>query len=242
MAEGDELNRTARPSRGGWRYRRSAGLEFERMAFFTDAVFAIAMTLLIVSIDVPNLVFDRDSARHMLDQLADLGPQFFSFFLAFLLLGRYWLAHHGFVASLKSIDRTLMGVNMVYLAFIAFLPFPTALVGEYETNPMAVVLFAVCLGIISTLEWVFLTIAVRRGHTRSEISPQLYRYDSIQSLTPVALFAISIPIAFWRPTVALLSWLLAIPIGIWQDRHAPDAMKEYLDTMGPEDPPSTQRM
>jgi uncharacterized membrane protein len=234
MAEGDELNRSARPSRGGWRYRRSAGLEFERIAFFTDAVFAIAMTLLIVSIDVPHLVRGLDSPQLMLDALGDLGPQFFSFFLAFLLLGRYWLAHHGFFASLKSVDRTLMGVNMVYLAFIAFLPFPTALVGEYPDNPMAVVLFAVCLGIISTLEWVFLTIAVRRGHTRSEVSQRLYRYDSIQSLTPVALFAISIPIAFWSPTVALVSWLLAIPIGIWQDRHAPDAVQEYVETMGPD--------
>ena len=234
MAQGDELNRSARPSRGGWRYRRSAGLEFERIAFFTDAVFAIAMTLLIVSIDVPHLVRGLDSPKLMLDALGDLGPQFFSFFLAFLLLGRYWLAHHGFFASLESVDRTLMGVNMVYLAFIAFLPFPAALVGEYPDNPMAVVLFAVCLGIISTLEWVILTIAVRRGHTRSEVSKRLYRYDSIQSLTPVALFAISIPIAFWSPTVALVSWLLAIPIGIWQDRHAPDAVQEYVETMGPD--------
>jgi uncharacterized membrane protein len=235
MPDRNQRDPSTRPSRGGWRYRRIAGLEFERMAFFTDAVFAIAMTLLIVSIDVPRLVGDVNDPRTMLDQLTDLGPQFFSFFLAFLLLGRYWLAHHGFISSLKSIDRPLMSVNMAYLAFIAFLPFPTALVGEYESNPMAVVLFAVCLGIISTLEWVLLTIAVRRGHTRSPVAPQLYRYESIQSLTPVALFAISIPIAFWSPTVALLSWLLAIPIGIVQDRYAPGAAGDWVRQMGPEE-------
>ncbi len=237
MSEADRRGGNAPSSRGGWRYRRSEGLEFERVAFFTDAVFAIAMTLLIVSIDVPHLLgaFD-DSPRHMLDALRDLGPQFFSFFLAFLLLGRYWLAHHAFFAMLSGIDRTLMGVNLLYLAFIAFLPFPTALVGEYENNPMAVVLFAVCLGIISTLEWVLLSLAVRRGHTRAPVSPAAYRYESIQSLTPVGLFAISIPIAFWSPTLALLTWLLALPIGVWQDRHAPEAARAWAEEMGPQEP------
>lgn len=59
-----------------------------------------------------------------------------------MLLGRYWLAHHQFFASLRSIDRKLIALNLVYLAFVAFMPFPVALISEFEQNPLAFYIFA----------------------------------------------------------------------------------------------------
>lgn len=223
-------------SRAGWRYRRKDGLEFERVAFFTDAVYAIAMTLLIVSIDVPTLTGDIGEPRRLLGELRELVPQFFSFFLAFLLLGRYWLAHHELFSSLVGVDRTLMSLNLVYLAFIAFLPFPTELVGKYEPNPVSVVLFALCLSVVSTMEAVMFRHAVRTGLSRVEIGRAQYRYGMIQSLTPVALFLISIPIAFWEPSVALFSWLLSIPIGVITERRASFDTRAILRPVKDEQP------
>ncbi len=107
------------------------------MAFFTDAVFAIAMTLLIVSIGAPALQGDISEPNELWGAPCEMAPEFFSFFLAFLLLARYWMAHHEFFSSLDRVDRSLIAANLVYLAFVAFLPFPTELVGRYERTRSA---------------------------------------------------------------------------------------------------------
>jgi uncharacterized membrane protein len=209
-----------RTPRTRWRYVRGQGLEFDRVAFFTDAVFAIAMTLLIVSIDAPRLPPPTDAPRVLVDALKESGPEFFSFFLAFLLIGRYWMAHHELFSSMKAVDRSFITLNLVYLAFVAFLPFPTELVGKYAENPVSVVLFALCLAAVSGMETVLFRLAYRHDLFRIDLGPQGYWYGMIQSTTPVVLFLISIPIAYWNTTVALLSWLLAIPAGYWIDRRA----------------------
>jgi uncharacterized membrane protein len=225
--------------RARWRYEREQGLEFDRVAFFTDAVFAIAMTLLIVSIEPPDLKGDVSDPSVLWDALRDMRPQFVSFFLAFLLLGRYWMAHHEFFAILQRVDRSLMTWNLVYLAFVAFLPFPTLLVGRYETNPVSVVMFALGLAAISGMESVLFALAHRHELFGRKLGPLEYRVGMIQSTTPVVLFILSIPIAFWSPTAALLSWLLAIPLGIVVDRHWHVDSRTILAPTGsdPGDPP-----
>ncbi|HEY6567469.1 MAG TPA: TMEM175 family protein [Actinomycetota bacterium] len=208
----------ASPRRSRWRYERAQGLEFDRVAFFTDAVFAIAMTLLIVSIETPDLPRGLEADPQALwHELKLLIPQFISFFLAFLLLGRYWMAHHEYFAALARVDRSLITANLLYLAFVAFLPFPTALVGRWEDNPVSVVAFAICLAVISGMESVLFRIAYRHGLLRLAMSAKEYKVGMLQSSTPVLLFVVSIPIAFWSPTAALLTWLLAIPLGFALD-------------------------
>ena len=218
MTSPEPSDQTRRRSR--WRYERSQGLEFDRVAFFTDAVFAIAMTLLIVSIGAPELRGAVNEPDVLWEELRDKAPEFVSFFLAFLLLGRYWMAQHEFFAALGALDRSLMTATLVYLAFVAFLPFPTELVGRYEHNPGSVVLFALCLAMISGMESIVFRVAHRHDLFTVKLAHEAYRVGMIQSTTPVALFLLSIPIAFWSPTVALLSWLLSIPLGIAVDRWA----------------------
>jgi uncharacterized membrane protein len=79
--------------------RHSAGLEFDRFVFFSDAVFAIAMTLLLVGIAIPHVA--SDNLEHALHNKSD---EILSFFISFLVIGYYWLAHHRFVAQLVTID------------------------------------------------------------------------------------------------------------------------------------------
>jgi uncharacterized membrane protein len=216
--------RAERTPRHRWSYRRDDGSAFDRVAYFTDAVFAIAMTLLIVSVDAPELTpaetRDRSSTiEAMLGNLDELFPQLFSFFLAFLLLARYWLAHHAFFAVLGKVDRRFIALNLTYLAFVAFLPFPTELVGKYEHDPISVTTFALTLAAISGMETVLFRHAHRSHLLLHQMSERTYRYGMIQSSTPVVLFLLSIPLAFWSTTAALLSWLLAMPIGFLVDRR-----------------------
>jgi uncharacterized membrane protein len=135
-------------------YRRGTE-EFSRVLAFSDGVFAIAMTLLVVGIAVPTLG-DADSVGELADALNDLTPSFVSFFISFAVIGRYWAARHEFVGLLEWMDRRTIAINLVYLAFIAFLPFPTALLGNYFENPLSVALYAFIVAIVSGLEVVSL--------------------------------------------------------------------------------------
>jgi uncharacterized membrane protein len=197
-------------------------LEFERFAIFSDAVFAIALTLLVVGIAVPT-VSDVSDASEMWNVLLDLREEFVSFFVGFAVLGRYWLAHHRFVGVLAAVDGRLLAWNLVYLALIAFAPFPTALVGRYEENLVAFAFYAVTLALLSLLETVFFVVARRRGLLQFVIPRDVARHGLVASLVPVAVFMLSIPIAFaTNSTIALVCWISIWPLEALVDRLWPE--------------------
>jgi uncharacterized membrane protein len=202
--------------------RRGMSLEFERFAFFSDAVYAIALTLLVVGIAVPT-VEDIRSSREMWDVLWDLRQEFATFFVGFAVIGRYWLAHHRFVAVLKAVDSRLLTLNLIYLAFIAFLPFPTALVGRYEQNVVAFIFFAGIISCISALETVLFVVADRRRLLVVDVPRDVFRFGIAASTLPVAVFILSIPLAAaTNSTIALLCWIVIWPLEVLLDRHAPE--------------------
>jgi uncharacterized membrane protein len=207
--------------------RRGMELEFERFAFFSDAVYAIALTLLVVGIAVPT-VEDIRSTRQMWEVLWDLRQEFATFFVGFAVIGRYWLAHHRFVAVLKAIDSRLLALNLIYLAFIAFLPFPTALVGRYEQNVVAFIFFAGIITCVSALETVLFVVADRHRLLVVDIPRDVYRFGVVASTLPVAVFLLSIPLAAaTNSTIALLCWIVIWPLEALLDRHAPEHARAW---------------
>ena len=107
----------------------SGDLALDRLVFFSDAVFAIAITLLIIEIEIPDLQ-PGSSAAESWHEFAGLAPSFFAFVLSFLVIGRFWMGHHERFRSLRHFDRRLMWPNMLYLMAIAFMPFATAFLGR----------------------------------------------------------------------------------------------------------------
>jgi uncharacterized membrane protein len=198
-------------------------IEFSRVLAFSDGVFAIAVTLLVVGIGVPTV---RES--QLGDALRDLRPEIISFFISFIVIGNYWLAHHRFVAQLARITTTLMTQNLVYLAAIAFVPFPTALVGKYDDSPVTVIIYAITLSAASSLEVVMFVTARHSGSTRVPIPDDVFRYAVATSSVPVIVFVLSIPVAFVSASWALLSWLLIFPAEHLLDRWRPAAADELL--------------
>jgi hypothetical protein len=179
---------------------------------------------------VPRLG-DAVSSEEMWDALVDLRHEFASFFIAFAVIGRYWLAHHRFVSVLGAVESRLMLVNLVYLAFVAFLPFPTALIGRYEDNLVAFAFYAVILAVISGLETVLFVVALRRGLLAVVVPPPVVRHGVVASTLPVAVFLISIPLALVAgSTVAILSWLLIWPLEALLDRRAPKGAEKLPPT------------
>jgi uncharacterized membrane protein len=139
------------------RFKRG-GDAFERLAFFTDGVFAIAMTLIVVGIGVPALT-DGSSVSDLWHGLGDHFSEFISFFIGVLVLGFYWIAHQESYDRLGAIDRRYLMGTVLYLGGIAFLPYPIRLVGAYSDNPLAWTLFAANLAVVSGLETILLIFA-----------------------------------------------------------------------------------
>jgi uncharacterized membrane protein len=201
--------------------------EFSRVLAFSDGLFAIAMTLLVVAVSVPALT-DGGDIGELADALSDQESSYISFFISFAVIGRYWVAHHRFFSLLSGLDGTLIWINLVYLAFIAFLPFPTDLLGTYFENPLSVVLYACNVAVISGLEVVLFHHAHRHGLLLRSMPEDVYRWGALLSLAPVFFFLLSIPLAFWSTTVAVASWFLAIPFDAIAQRWKPEGADEYL--------------
>ena len=210
--------------------RRNYGretVEFARTLTFTDGLFAIAMTLLVVDLAVPTLN-DASSVSELADKLNDDSAKFISFFISFAVIGRYWLAHHTYFSALARIDRRLIGLNLLYLAFIAFLPFPTALLGEYFTNPLSIAIYAVNVALVSGMEVVLFNHAQNHDLLERKLPRDVYRYGVAMSLAPVFFFLLSIPVAFISTTVAACMWFLGIPFAAIAERWKPEGADEML--------------
>jgi TMEM175 potassium channel family protein len=202
-------------------------VEFNRVLAFSDGVFAIAMTLLVVGIAVPT-ISDGDSVSDLADALNDQTSSFVSFFVSFAVIGRYWVAHHGFFSLLARIDRGLVGINLLYLAFIAFLPFPTAVLGKYFENPLSVGIYAVMVAVVSGLEVVQFRHAYRNHLLRRQPTPEVYRWGILTSLSPVLFFLASVPVAFVSTTLAVAVWFLVAPFEVLINRRKPAGADEML--------------
>lgn len=201
--------------------------EFSRVLAFSDGLFAIAMTLLVVGIEVPEL--GKPSERELWDALTDLQPAYVSFFISFVVIGRYWIAHHQFIRLLDKLDYGLIWWNTIYLAFVAFLPFPTALLGTYFENPVSIVAYAIAVGLVSGLEVVLLRHAHRHHLLERQLPEDVYRWSVLASATPVLFFLGSIPIAFYDTSLAVLLWFGGVPFQIFVlNRWKPPQTDEYL--------------
>lgn len=109
--------------------------QLERMIFFSDAVFAIAITILILEIKVPEL-HDNVSDDLILEELSKLIPKFIGFLISFFLIGQYWSVHHRLFGFVKAYDRKLLWRNLYFLLTIVIMPFTTGLYSEFTGTVM----------------------------------------------------------------------------------------------------------
>lgn len=173
------------------------GAPFDRVLFFSDAVFAIALTLMAVEIGIPEIDGDLASDPGALwDGIYAKGPNLTAYLVAFIWVAIYWRANHKFSVTLARMNGAYIIGVLVYLGFIALLPLPAGMLGEYVTNPLAVSLFAAYAATVSFMEVVLFVLADRGKLFRVPLNDRQRNGQIIGSLTPVVAFGISIPLAF----------------------------------------------
>jgi len=183
--------------------------QLERLTFFSDAVFAIAITLLVIEVHVPHLPTLDDASN--LQALRELVPSFMGFGLSFLTIGALWIAHHRVFGLLEEHDERLLWPNMLLLMVVAFMPFATALMSSAPLARVPEVFYAATLLLAGLLQlWLFRR-ALAPGRVRAEVPPEdvaALRWRSLGLPTAAALALVT---AFWLP-----AWsdflLLTIPL------------------------------
>jgi uncharacterized membrane protein len=185
--------------------RPEAGRELDRMVFFSEAVFAIAITILVLDIRLPDVLSPAELPARVLA----LSPKYLSYVISFLVLAVYWQAHHRVFRPIRGYDGTLVWLNFLFLMAVAFLPFPTSLLGEYSGEQVSVVIYAanaaVASLLLSAISWY-----AAKGHrlVPPELDEEEGRLRRLQGLAVPVVFLLSIGISFFSPMAAMYSWLL----------------------------------
>ncbi|AXC13858.1 Integral membrane protein [Acidisarcina polymorpha] len=176
-----------------------------RVEAFSDGVFAIAATLVIVEIRLP---MSGDVWTSLWAQRAQL----LAFGLSFLIVTMYWIAHHVFFDFIARTDRTLLWLNNLGLTLISFLPFPTMVLGTHPLDPAAICLYGSTLILVNLFNLLLWRHVAAHDHLhKPELTPELAGRVSRIHMAPVALYALAILLAFRTPQLSLLC-VGAVPV------------------------------
>ncbi len=182
-----------------------------RLEQLADGIFAIVMTILVFDIKVPELV-SPTNVNELYFAIKFLLPVFLSYLLSFSLLFTYWRAHHFFVSVYaKNIDRNLTNINAIFFLFIALVPFSTSLLGRYNENQLAIIIFGVHTVIIGLcLFWIRYYVFKSEHIKNIEVSNEEIHRGTIRIFVPVFFGLLAILLSFVNKNLSLGLFTLAV--------------------------------
>jgi uncharacterized membrane protein len=191
--------------------------QLERMILFSDAVFAIAITLLVIEIKVPEL-HEEVTEKALLKEIGHLLPKFMGFIVSFIIIGVYWTIHHRLFGYVTRLTAKLTALNLFFLFTIVLMPFSTGIFGEYSRpstlhliTPLAVYIFNVCLtGMANYFLWSYISKPANRV-AEGLPDQQIMKQAKQRALIVPVIFFCSFLVAFWNPYAARYTPLL-IPV------------------------------
>jgi uncharacterized membrane protein len=182
--------------------RQGNEIEFSRIVAFSDGVFSIAITLLVLNLGIAKGLADGDIANAIWDQREN----FAAYAISFAVIGRFWLVHHRFFGEVTAFDGRLIALNLLYLGWIVLIPFSSEVLGEYGGHTASVVLYAANLSGVVLIGMLMTADARRAGLTLTD--PVAQRESWVRSSYIAAVFLLSIPVAFVDPQIAPYMWAI----------------------------------
>lgn len=194
-----------RQATGTGRHYGRDTLEFGRVVNLSDGLFAIALTLLVFTLDASGVMLDRIDGV-LIDQAGEL----IAFVLSFAVIANFWWIHHRFFANLGRLEPTLIRLNLALLGAVALIPFPTSLLGRDPTVRGSVVPYLALLSVVAILHLLLLVRANAVAAWRRPMPPELFPWllagwgaSTFVTVTGLAI-AFALPVA--GLTVLLLTW------------------------------------
>jgi uncharacterized membrane protein len=181
--------------------------DLSRVVAFSDGVIAVAITLLVLNLDVPDV-----EGEDLGDALGDVVPSVLSYLLAFALIGRFWVIHHNLFERLRGFDGQVMSLNLIFLALIALLPFSTDLYDKYTDEGVAAAVLGATLGLAALTNWAMTAYAVRHGFVHERHRAATQSFARPVGLLLSATFVLSVPAAFVNVHFAEALWISTIVV------------------------------
>jgi uncharacterized membrane protein len=170
-----------------------------RLEAFSDGVFAIVITLLILDVRFPA---DKPLT---LETLWGMAPHVLAFVLSFVIVGVYWVSHHNMLHFVKEVDRQLLWLNLALLLIVVFIPFPAALLGQHPDSQLAVTLYAINLMLVNTAGTVMWLYATSRPNLAVDgMTPTLSRFIAKLHAAPILAYGAAIVLAHWYLPLSLI--------------------------------------
>jgi uncharacterized membrane protein len=194
--------------------------QLERIILFSDAVFAIAITLLVIEIKIPEIHEDV-SDKALMHSLGHLAPKFIGFLVSFMLIGLYWSIHHRMFGFVTSYDRRLLVLNLAFLFFIALMPFSTGFYSEYAGPELFrkqlkipltfYVLNFAAAGFINYFMWRHITNA-KNKLAEPAIDPMVAKMAKARALIVPCIFLLMMAVAYTTNVLIAVYIPMLIPI------------------------------
>jgi len=183
-----------------------------RLISFSDGVFAIAVTLLVFNLKVPEI---PHASIHLLlpGLIKAMLPKFITYVITFLLVAVYWTFNHRMLNLVTHVDNTFIWMNIYYLLMISFMPFPSALYGSY---PNEIFSFIFYIGSMVTVSSISIAMLWYASHNHRLINKELptvvVKYLFYRLFFSITIFLLSIPLAFFRLEWARYSLFILFPM------------------------------
>lgn len=194
----------------------SIKLSRERIEFFSDGVFAIAITLLVIEIEVPNGTMLQELG--IWETLRHLIPSFLSFFISFMVIALYWRSHLQNSTFVRSFDNKLLWLNIWLLFYIVLLPFSTSFYAKNFHVNGAFVFYCFNLVLISLYNYLMISYIVKKEGFDDHLNPILAAWLKSRALITIFVWTVSIVISFISP-LSRLFFLLIFVMQFFVDRH-----------------------
>jgi uncharacterized membrane protein len=197
--------------------------QLERIILFSDAVFAIAITLLVIEIKIPEIKETELTEHALLHALGLLIPKFIGFLISFLIIGQYWITHHRMFGFVINFSDRLIWLNIIFLLGIALMPFSTGFYSQYaDRNVFSPVIFYTAniamLGIVNFFMWRY--ISKPKNKISENLTAPLVTYFVLRAVTVPGIFIIFSFVYFYNPD-----------IGVWIPGIIPFVMRFIYSSM-----------
>lgn len=188
-------------------------IKTEHVISFSDAIFAFSITIVLLSIEVPNLP-NNITEPDFLNLLSKLAPSFETYAISFGIIGIFWIAYHRLFNRISGSHPLIVALNLIFLFFVTLISLFTVLNINFGYLHIVFIIYSIILVMTGSMLTIIWLAAVRTGSIQRDISPSLRKLILLQSITPPLVFLTSIGISFVNIDVAQYFWLAIIPCRI----------------------------
>ena len=183
-------------------------MQKSRLEAFSDGVFAIVITLLILDIRFPEVPYERFA-----ENLAALLPRILAYVMSFIIIGLYWVIHHNSMHAMKKTDRGFLWLNILLLLCVSFIPFPTSLLGRYPFQAGPIIFYGATLIACNLVGYVMLVYVHYHPHlANAEFSPKYLRSHTPNYIIVNGAYLLAILIAKPYPLASYLIYILVVTL------------------------------